>query len=78
VAHGVDRLPGDEHGHDGGLARARSQLQGETHQLGIGVGVGLLQMFEEALARLAELRRDFGQPDCCLRGFDLTEEGADA
>ena len=39
-AHGVDRLPGDQHGHDGRLARAGGELQRETHQLRIGVLVG--------------------------------------
>ncbi len=32
-ADGVDGLPGDEHGHDRGLAGAGGQLEGEPHQL---------------------------------------------
>ena len=36
-ANGVDRLPGDEHRHDGGLARAGGQFQREAHQLRVGV-----------------------------------------
>ena len=30
AAHGVDRLPGDQHRHDGGLAGAGGELQGQT------------------------------------------------
>ena len=54
-AHGIDRLPGDQHGHDGGLAGAGGQLQRQPHQLRIGVVVGIGQMFEKALAGLADL-----------------------
>ncbi len=57
AAHGVDRLPGDQHRHDGGLARAGRQLQREPHQFGIGVLVGRGEMFENALAVLAGAAR---------------------
>ena len=77
AAHGVDRLPGDQHRHDGGLARAGGQLQGETQKLGIGVFVGGGQVFEDLLAAL-RLGRDLGQPDGRFHGFDLAEERADA
>ena len=76
-AHGVDRLPGDQHRHDGGLAGAGGQLQREPHQLGIGVLVGGGEMIENALAA-RRLRRDLGQPDRRLHRFDLAEERADA
>ncbi len=52
AADGVDRLPGDQHRHDGGLAGAGGQLQGETQQFGVGVVVGGGQVFEESLAVL--------------------------
>ena len=77
AAHGVDRLPRDEHGHDGGLARAGGQLQREAHEFGIGVLVGVRQVVEQSLAALG-LGRDFGQPDGGFDGFHLAEERADA
>ena len=54
AAHGVDRLPRDQHRHDGGLAGAGGELQGEAHKFGIGVLVGGGQMIEDALAALAD------------------------
>ena len=77
-AHGVDGLPGDEHGHDGGLAGAGGQLQRQAHQLGVGVVVGVGQVVEEALAGLADCGRDLGQPDGGLDRLDLAEERPDA
>ena len=35
VAHGVDRLPGDQHRHDGRLAGAGGHLHGEPHSSGL-------------------------------------------
>ncbi len=70
-------LPGDEHGHDGGLARAGGQLQREAHQFRIGVSVGVGQVVEQALSRL-RLRRDLGQPDGRLGRLHLAEERAHA
>ena len=49
-AHGVDRLPGDQHRHDGRLARAGGELQREPHQLRVGVVVRVRQVLEEPLA----------------------------
>ena len=46
-AHGVDGLPGDEHGHDGGLAGAGGQLQRQAQQLRVGVVVGVGEVLEE-------------------------------
>ena len=77
-AHGVDGLPGDDHRHDGGLAGAGGQLQGQTHQLRVGVVVGVGEVLEKPLAGLAQLRGDLGQPDRGLDGFDLAEERPDA
>ena len=39
VRDGVERLPGDDHRHDGGLARARRHLQGQAEELGVGLGI---------------------------------------
>jgi hypothetical protein len=77
AAHGVDGLPGDQHGHHGGLARAGGQLQGQAHQLGVGVLVGAGQVVQKRLAVLG-LRCHLGQPDRGFGGFDLAEEGAHA
>jgi hypothetical protein len=51
-----DGLPGDEHRHHGGLASAGGQFESQTHQLRIGVVVGVDQVLQEGLARLAGLR----------------------
>ena len=44
---------------------------------GIRVRVGVVQVLEESLPVLAELRRDLGQPDQRLDRLDLAEERAD-
>jgi hypothetical protein len=75
-AHRIDRLPGDEHGHDRGLAGAGGQFQGEAQQLGIGVPVRRSEMVENALA-VSGLRRDLGEPDRGFHGFHLAEERSD-
>jgi hypothetical protein len=51
-ADGVDRLPGDEHRHDGRLAGAGGELQREPHQFRIGVIVAAAGV-EQSFARLA-------------------------
>ena len=78
AAYGVDGLPGDEHRHDGRLAGAGGELQREPRQLRVGVALAFARWSRNALARLAELRRDLGQPDGSLDGLDLAEERADA
>ena len=75
--HGVDRLPRDEHRHDGGLARAGGQLQREPHQFRVGVSVRRREMVEQALPVLG-LGRDLGEPDRGFDRLDLAEERADA
>ena len=77
TAHRVDGLPRDEHGHDRGLAGAGRELEREAREAGVRLRVGGGEMVEEAAAFVAEIRRDLGQPDRGLRGFDLTEEGPD-
>ena len=78
AADGVDRLPGDEHRHDGRLAGAGGELQREAQQLRVGVVVRVREVLEEPLAALAGVRRDLGQPDGRLDRLDLAEERADA
>ena len=78
MPRGVDRLPGDQHRHDGRLPRAGRKFEREAHQLGIGLFVGALEMVPELGAARAQLRRNLGQPDRGLDGLDLAEEGLDA
>jgi hypothetical protein len=70
---GIDRLPGDEHRHDGRLARAGGELERESHQFGIGVMVGIGEVFKKTFASF-RVRGNLRQPDRCLCRFDLTEE----
>jgi hypothetical protein len=77
AADGVDRLPGDEHGHDGGFAGTGGELERETQEFGVGVVVGGGQMFEQSLAGRGA-RGDLCEPDGGLDRFHLTEERADA
>ncbi len=76
-ADGVDGLPGDEHGHDGGLPGTGSELEREAHELGVGVAVRVRQVLEESLP-LPFVRSDLGEPDRGLHRFDLAEERTDA
>ena len=62
-AHGIDGLPGNQHGHDGGLARAGGQFQGQSHQFRIGIVIGIGQVFQKPASGLAYLRGHLGQPD---------------
>ena len=77
AADGVDRLPSDEHGHDGGLAGPGSELQRQPGQVGICLFIRLFEMFEKRASGVAERRRDLAQPNHCLHRFDLTEERSD-
>jgi len=77
AANGVDRLPGDDHGHDRGLAGAGGQFQSQTKKLRVCLRVRRGEMVQE-LATVLRARRDLSQPDCGLNRFDLTEEGADS
>ena len=73
----VDGLPCDDHGHDGGLAGAGGQLQGQARQLRVGVVVGVGEALEEAPSDLPGLGRNLGQPDSRLNRLYLAEEGLD-
>ena len=44
ATHRVDGLPSNQHGHDGGLARTRGQLERQAQQAGVGLVVGALQV----------------------------------
>ena len=76
-ANGVERLPGDQHRHDGRLSGARGELQREPLDLRIRVGIDRLQVVEQPFAR-NQMRRDFGKPDRRFDRLDLTEERPDA
>jgi hypothetical protein len=76
-AHGVDGLPGDDHGHHCGLAGAGGQFQGEAHELRVRVVVRVGKMLQEGLTGLP-FWGDLGQPDGGLNGFNLTKERPDA
>ena len=78
AADGVDRLPGDDHRHDGRLAGAGRQLERQAGEAGVGLLVGGVEVVEEAAAVAADLGGDLAQPDDRLDGFDLAEEGAQA
>jgi hypothetical protein len=48
--NGVERLPGDQHRHDGRLSRTRGEFQREPLDLGIRVGVDCLQIVEQSFS----------------------------
>ncbi len=75
LADGVDGLPGNDHRHDGGLAGAGGELQGQAHQFRVGAVVGIGEVLQKPFARLAQLRGDLGQPNCGFHSFDLAKEG---
>ena len=76
MAHGIDGLPGDDHGHHHCFARPRGQLQGHAQQLRIGLLIGVLDVVEESLTTSAQGGRYFSNPDCGFDCFNLAEEGA--
>jgi len=67
-AGGVQRLPGDEHGHHRRLAGAGGKFQGDAQQVRVGGSVQLTQAIELGA------RGHFCEPDGGLRRLDLTEE----
>ena len=77
TAHGVDGLPGYQHGHDGGLARAGGELQGEAHEFRICVLARRRKVVKKAFARFG-LWANLGQPNDRLGCLDLAKERADA
>ena len=77
VAHGVDRLPGDNHRHHRRLAGAGRKFERQPQQLGIGVFARQLKIPQQTLA-VGRLGCNLDKPDRGLRRLDLTEEWADA
>ena len=74
--HGVDRLPGDQHGHHRGLARTRRQLERHALQVGPRAAVGLLQVVEDLAAR-HRVGSHLAEPDRRFHSLHLAEERAD-
>ena len=74
ATHRVDGLPGNQHGHYGGLARSCGQFEGQPHQLRVGVLVGGCEVVEQAFAVLCA-GCNLGQPDGRFSRFDLAEKG---
>lgn len=75
MAHGVDRLPGDDHGHHSRFASAGRQFQSQAQQLRIGIVIGIFEVFKKP-SSLTQIGCHFGQPDQRLHGFDLAEKRA--
>ena len=68
----VERVPGDEHGHDDGLAGAGGHLEGRARQAGVR---GVVRLAERVLdPGIAVLLGDLGDVDGGFEGFDLAEE----
>jgi hypothetical protein len=71
VGHLVEGLPGDEHGHDHGLAAARGHFRGDAEQAGVGVLVGLANLVLDPV--VAVLPSDLSDIDERLERLDLAE-----
>ena len=79
MPHGVDRLPGDQHGHDHRLPGSRGHLQREARKTRIRGVTDLLKAPEKAHDRLRTTPRGhLGEPDRGLGRLHLAEERADA
>ncbi len=70
----VERLPGDEHRHEDGLAGAGCHLEGEARQAAVVGGILLADDIERL--GVADLLGRLGQVDRGLGGLDLAEEEA--
>jgi hypothetical protein len=68
----VERLPGDEHGHNDRLAQADRHLEGDAEEVGVGGGVGFAQLVLDP--GVAYLGGDLGEVDGRLQGLHLAEE----
>ena len=60
AADGIDGLPGNEHGNDGGPADASGEFEGDAKEFRIWVFVDGLEVGEELLAAFALLGGDLG------------------
>jgi hypothetical protein len=74
TSDGIDGLPRDEHGDDGGFACASREFEGNAKEFWVCLFVAGQQVIEELLSTLTLVRRDFGEPDGGFNGFDLAEE----
>ena len=68
----VQRLPGNEHGHDDRLAGAGRHLESHARQAGVGLVVRLAKLVLNP--GVAVLFGDLGDVDGRFQGFNLTEE----
>ena len=68
--------PGDDHGHDGGLAGAGGQLESDSQQLRVGFLVHAGQPVQDPPAVSAHSGSNFGEPDESFHSLDLAEERA--
>ena len=71
VGEFVQRLPGNEHGHDHGLAGAGRHLEGNAEETGVGALVGHAQRVVDPRVVLARCLR---QVDGRLQRLELAEE----
>ena len=78
ISDGIQCLPCNEHGHDGGFSCTGGQFQGETREPGIGFFTTFLQVLQIFFLGLFVLRSHFGEPDGRFHSFYLAEERADA
>ena len=70
----VDRLPGDQHRHNGGLPGAARELQRDAQQLGVRLPIGATDVRPDPGAGRRALRGDLREPDSRLDRLDLAEE----
>ena len=77
AANGIEGLPSDEHGHDGGFSGSGGELESEAADLRIRVPVCAFEVLQQTLAGLRE-RSHLGEPDRRFDRLDLAEEGAHA
>ena len=73
---GIDRLPGNDHRHHGGLARACRQLQCNAIEILVRRVIGERNLLQELLAAHRGIC-DLGEPNEGFDRFDLTEERTD-
>jgi hypothetical protein len=76
-AHGIDGVPGNQHGHNSGLASAGGQFQRQPHELRVGIVVGIGQVFQERFSGISSVGGDLGEPDDGFNRLHLAEEWPD-
>lgn len=78
MTHSVDGLPGDQHRHNGGLARASRKFQCQTQQFGVRLFIRPFDVGPELGNARSHLGCNFRQPNRGFHRFDLAEERTDA